>query len=48
MLHSLEIIENIQITQLNCEKISFGRLSKSRYYSGTQDNWSQNQLDSIK
>lgn len=48
MLHSLEIIENIQITQLNCEKISFGRLSKSRYSSGTQDNWNQNQLDSIK
>ena len=36
MLHSLEIIENIQITQLNFEKILFGRLPKSRNSSGTQ------------
>ena len=36
MLHSLGIIENIQITQLNFEKILFGRLPKSRNSSGTQ------------
>ena len=36
MLHSLEIIENIQITQLNFEKILFGWLPKSRNSSGTQ------------
>ena len=36
MLHSLEIIENIQIAQLNFEIISFGRLPKSRESSGTQ------------
>ena len=34
MLHSLEIIENIQITQLNFEKILFGGLPKSRKIQG--------------
>ena len=40
MLHSLEIIENIQTTQLNWGKNSFGRLSKWHSQvdsSGTQD-----------
>ena len=36
MLHSLGLIENTQIAQLNFEKISFGRLPKSSENSGTQ------------
>ena len=36
MLHSLEIIENIQITQLNFEKILFGGLPKQEKSRGTQ------------